>query len=200
VAPKYAMRVERVPQPGKTFEVLNAVLAFRIQARIAIGITTLELFSPTEKVVTATPFHSMQTAQVMPEDTLGDVDRREALEAISSLCTSTNITLARIIEQPEGINTASWIQRYHFHHDPNSQADLIEALREMRSRYDGPKGAIAASLNSPTVLVTTAVESLSAIEAFGDAALSDPDVMALTSAVLDHTKTWTSEIGKIFHP
>ena len=57
-----------------------------------------------------------------------------------------------------------------------------------------------ASINTPTVLVTTAIESLSEIEAFGDAALNDPEVMALVSTVLNHTETWASDIGKVFHP
>ena len=192
------MRVERLPQPGKSFEVLNAVLAFRKEAGIQIGITTLEVFSPTPQVVTATPFESMEAVQKMSDAMLEDADRRVALDAISALCTSTKITLGRIIEQPEGINTAGWLQRYHFHHGPNSRADLVADLREIRSRYDGPKGAIAASLNSPKVLLTTAVESLSEVEAFGDALLSDPDVKALSSAVLEHTESWTSDIGKIF--
>ncbi len=80
------MRVERLPQPGKSFEVLNAVLAFRKEAGIRIGITTLEIFSPTEKVVTATPFESMEAVQKASDAALEDADRREAMDAISALC------------------------------------------------------------------------------------------------------------------
>ena len=197
MAPKYVMRVVRQPQPGKVFEVLDRVLEFRRASGIT-GITTAGVFAPTQYIVSTTGFESLSEAEELVEGVLSSPERRQAFDDIGALCTSTSNTISRIIEPGSGRDTANWIQRYVFNPAPNARRELIGALKEYASHLDDPKLTITGSLNSPTVVGSLAVESLSTIEERTDAIANDPATQARVAAVVAHVESWIAGIAKVY--
>ena len=198
MAPKFVMRVVRVPMPGKNFEVLDRVLENRGRSDSGSRSTTMGIFSAARNIITSTAFENLVEAEQAVEDVLSSPERRAEYDAISALCSSINITLSRIIEPPEGRETANWVHRYVFQHTPTGRPALVAALREIRSHQDSPKSGITVSGNGPTIVVTTAVESLSTIEERGDALVSDPGLMARAAAALSHVDSWGAGIARVY--
>lgn len=197
MAPKFVMRVVRMPQPGKAFEVLDKVLEFR-RAAGATGLTTLGVFSPTPAIVTTTPFDSLTAAEELVDGVLSSPDRRKAYDDIGALCVSTANTMNRIIEPGSGRETAKWIQRYVFTPAPGSTRGLIAALAEFGSHSDGPKAAITNSMNGPQVVASLAMDSLSTLEERSDALANDLATQTRAAAVVSQVETWFVGISKVY--
>lgn len=198
MASKYVMRVVREPKPGKAFEVLDAVLDFRRNASIQVGSVTMSIFSPANLIISTTPFESLAEAEQLVEGVISNDDRRAGFDALGAMCSSTRNNLSRVIEEPEGMEEASWVQRYVFQHTNNGRRNLIDALKGVRENQKGAKAAITASANGPQVVLSTAYQSLSEIEEQGDALMNDPATIVRARAVLDHTDSWLSGIARVF--
>lgn len=198
MAPKFVMRVVRTPMPGKNFEVLDRILENRGRTDTGSRMTTMGIFSASRLVITTTPFESLVEAEQTAESVISSPERRAEYDATSALCSSINISLNRIIDPPEGLETANWVHRYVFQHTPTGRPALVAALREIRSHQDSPKSGITTSANGTTVVVATAVESLSTIEERGDALLSDPGLMARADAALSHVDAWGAGIARVY--
>jgi hypothetical protein len=198
LAPKYIMRVIRTPMPGKNFEVLDRVIGNVGRSDARSRSTTMGVFSASRLVITTTPFESLVEAEQAAESVLSSAERRAEYDATSALCSSVNIGLSRIIEAPEGLETANWLHRYVFQSSPTGRPALLAALREIRSHQDSPKSGITSSLHGSVVVAATAVESLSQIEERFDALANDAGVKARTMAALGHVDSWGAGIARVY--
>ena len=198
MAPKFVLRVVRQPLSGKVFEVLEDVLKYRRETGLTNGVTTLGVFSLGSQVITTTPYDSLEAAQEAAEGVLSDSDRRKAFDAIGAKCSSVRTPLSRIIEPADGRDDAEWVHRYVFQHKPTARQELIAALQEFRSHQDTPKFGITASLNSTSIVVSTAMQSLSLAEERGDQLMSDPGTQARAAAALEHVDSWNAGIARVY--
>lgn len=197
MAPKFLMRSIREPLPGKSFELSDAVMEFRKTSGVPSSTVSMTIFSPINRVISAAPFDDMASLEGVVDGVMSSPERKTAFDALGALCASTRINLSRIIEPPEGIENAKWLQHYVFYFETPSRRRLIDALQEFREHSEGPKMGMTASLAGPVIIATRATQSMSEIEAAGDRLQNDPGTQARAAAIIGATTSWVSLIARV---
>ena len=197
MAPKYLMRIIREPMPGKTFELIDAVIEQRQRTGITEGVTTASIAAPRMLIVSSTPYESLSDLQSRVDGIFDDDEARASWDRVGALAKSTVNNLSRVIEPPDGIENANYVQRYVFQHDTSSRRQLVAALQEMRAQGDGPKIGITQSTSGGAVVASRAVGSLAELESHMDRLRDDPSTVLRAAGVLAHCTSWSSGIAKV---
>ena len=197
MAPKYLMRIVREPMPGKAFELMEAVIEQRKQMGIAEGLTTVSIASPRMLVVSSTPYEELSELEARVGGIFDREEARASWDKVGSLASSTVNNLSRVIVPPEGIETANYIQRYIFNPAPGSRRNLLAALVEFAEQSEGPRAGITGSVNSPAIVASIAVGSLSDLEGGWDRLQNDAGTMTRANSVVGHCESWTSGIARV---
>ena len=197
MAPKYLMRVVREPMPGKAFELIDAVIEQRQRMGITEGVTTASIASPRMLIVSSTPYESLSELQSRVDGIFDDDEARASWDRVGALANSTVNNLSRVVEPPDGIEDANYIQRYIFQHDTSSRRQLVAALQELRAHGDGPKIGITQSMSGGVVVASRAVGSLAELESYGDRLQDDPSTILRAASVLAQCTSWSSGIAKV---
>lgn len=130
MAPKYLMQVVREPLPGKTSELTRAVIAQRAKTVSPLGTTTISIASAAQTVVTSTPYESLADLQLTVDGIFDDKEALGEWDQIGALASSTRNNLSQIIQLPQNMLKAKYVERYEFYHDPMSRGQLIAAIQE----------------------------------------------------------------------
>ena len=197
MAPKYLMRIVREPKPGKTFELMDAVIEQRQRMGITAGVTTVSVAAPRMLIISSTPYESLSELQSRIDGIFDDDEARAGWDTVGALAKSTVNNLSRIVEPPDGIENANYIQRFIFQHDPTSRRQLVAALQELRAQGDGPKIGITQSTSGGAVVASRAVGSLAELEGHMDRLRDDPSTILRAASVLAHCTSWSSGIAKV---
>ena len=197
MAPKYLMRIVRAPMPGKAFELMEAVIEQRKQMGITEGLTTMSIASPRMLVVSSTPYEELSDLESRVDGIFDSEEARASWDHVGSLAASSVNNLSRVIAPPEGIETANYIQRYIFNPAPSSRRNLIAALVEYFEQSEGQKAGITTSVNSPSVVASIAVGSLSDLEGGWDRLRDDAGTITRASSIMAHCESWTCGIAKV---
>lgn len=197
MAPKYLMRIIREPMPGKAFELIDAVIEQRQRMGITEGVTTASIAAPKMLIISSTPYESLSDLQSRVDGLFDDDEARAGWDRVGALAKSTVNNLSRVIEPPDGIENANYVQRYVFQHDTSSRRQLVAALQEMRAQGDGPKIGITQSTSGGSVVASRAVGSLAELESHMDRLRDDPSTILRAASVLAHCTSWSSGIAKV---
>ncbi|MDA1280566.1 MAG: hypothetical protein O3B95_11125 [Chloroflexi bacterium] len=197
MTPKYLMRILREPLPGKAFELMDAVIEQRKQMGIADGMTTVSVASARMLIVSSTPYENLADLQARVDGIFDNQDARKAWDRVGALARSTVNNLSRIVEPPEGIEEANYIQRYVFEPRITSRRQLVDALREINARSGEPNLGITASINGSTVIASRAVRSMADMEEPWDKLRDDPGTLSRAAAALALCDSWSSGIAKV---
>ena len=197
MAPKYLMRTIREPMPGKAFELIDAVIEQRQRMGITEGVTTASIAAPKMLIISSTPYESLSDLQSRVDGIFDDDEARASWDRVGALAKSTVNNLSRVIEPPDGIENANYIQRYVFQHDTSSRRQLVAALQELRAQGDGPKIGITQSTSGGAVVASRAVGSLAELESPMDRLRDDPSTILRAASVLAHCTSWSSGIAKV---
>ncbi|MFB3103945.1 MAG: hypothetical protein ACE1ZA_03370 [Pseudomonadales bacterium] len=197
MAPKYLMRIIREPMPGKAFELIDAVIEQRQRMGITEGVTTASIAAPKMLIISSTPSESLSDLQSRVDGIFDDDEARAGWDRVGALAKSTVNNLSRVIEPPDGIENANYIQRYVFQHDTSSRRQLVAALQEMRAQGDGPKIGITQSTSGGAVVASRAVGSLAELEDHMDRLRDDPSTILRAASVLALCTSWSSGIAKV---
>ena len=197
MAPKYLMRIIREPMPGKAFELIDAVIEQRQRMGITEGVTTVSVAAPRMLIISSTPYESLSELQSRIDGIFDDDEARAGWDSVGALAKSTVNNLSRIVEPPDGIENANYIQRFIFQHDTTSRRQLVAALQELRAQGDGPKIGITQSTSGGAVVASRAVGSLAELEDHMDRLRDDPSTILRAASVLALCTSWSSGIAKV---
>jgi hypothetical protein len=191
------MRTLREPKPGKAFELMDAVIGLRAGFGIKNGITTVNVAAPRSLVITSTQFEDLDEVEALYEGVFASSETKARWERAGIFAKSTHSDLSRIVEPLDGLDDATYVQRYIFSHDSSSRRPIIDALVEMREQAEGAKVGISASMNNNSVIATRAVRRLVDLESAWDRLRDDPGTIARATSVLALCTNWRSSIAKI---
>jgi hypothetical protein len=197
MAPKYLMQVVREPRPGKATELMQAVIAQRAKTDHPLGTTTMTIASSVQAVVTSTPYESLADLQSTVDGTFEDAETMAEWDKVAALASSTRNNLSQIIQLPDNMMSAKYVERYVFYHDPMSRGQLIAAIQEFSARSDDPNVGITSSMIGNTIFVSRPLESLAELESAFDRLRDDPAAITRGSNVLVHSTDWIAGISKV---
>jgi hypothetical protein len=194
---KYLLRVIREPLPGKTFELMNAVIEHRSLKGDSAGMTAMSVASPWMQMISSTPYASLADMQAKVDGMFENTEAQTSWDRVGTLASSTVINLSRVVVSPTGIEDANYVQRYIFKHDSTSRPQLIAALQEMAAHSDDDGFGITASLTDNTVVASRAVKSLAELEGPFDRLRDDPGTITRSNNVLVHCSDWFAVLTKV---
>ena len=180
--PDITLEIRRIPRPGKTFEIIEAVTA-ALEASGRRGLVSTAVTVPhngDRDIVTAIPFSSWGELEELNDTVLSDTAFRKQQTAIEELCVKTpTIQALNVIVRGDQLagNRSKYLRRNFMIAKRGEAPALVDTLLEWREAIAAgsrPTVQRPVSGSQDLVRVTAGYESLNALMEAGADVASNP--------------------------